>query len=120
MPPRIPAMRRLPAWLFLVALLGGCTGSSHTLESRSILRAAEDAPDEFLVGFPNSTATETPSPGGACRNPMVDPRDGTRLTLIRSSNGRGEYEAAGRYGLAAGELLRLDCGTGSPLGIVRR
>jgi hypothetical protein len=51
---------------------------------------------------------------------MIDPRDHTRLTLIRSAGGVGDYEAPpGRYGVQEGELLRLECATGRVIGIVK-
>jgi hypothetical protein len=52
---------------------------------------------------------------------MRDPRDGTELRMLRSHATRADYEVApGRYGVGEHELLRLDCNTGQPLGIVRR
>jgi hypothetical protein len=87
-------------------------------------RPAVDAPDAFRVGTLDPTGMlAEPQPGGPCRSPMVDPRDGTRLTLIQSQaagNGyMGDYAVLdGRYGVGPGELLRLDCGTGRPVGIV--
>ena len=62
-----------------------------------------------------------PQPGDTCRNLLVDPRDETRLTLIRSANGRGDYEPEPpRYGLKEGQLLRVDCATGRAVGVVKR
>lgn len=68
-------------------------------------------------------ALSEPRESGACRNPMVDPRDGTRLTLVQSQRGGsgqvGDYRVPeGRYGVGTGELLRLDCGSGRPVGVV--
>jgi hypothetical protein len=82
---------------------------------------ATNVPDHFLVGTPNGTATSEPTPDEGCRNPMVDPRDGTKIQLIRSSHDRGDYKVStGRYGVGEKELLRLDCGTGRVVGIVRK
>ncbi len=55
-----------------------------------------------------------------CRNLLVDPRDGTQLRLVRSrGSDRGDYRApGGRYGLKAGELLRVDCRTDRTIGLV--
>jgi hypothetical protein len=76
--------------------------------------------------------TEVPPPGAAsCLIHLKDPRDDTRLDLIRSTEmtGRdggpshlGDYVVtpAGRYGVGAGELLRVDCGTARALGVVAR
>ncbi len=82
---------------------------------------ASDTPDRFLV-LEKATGNRRPAaPGGACFSPLVDPRDATELTLVRSAEGRGDYAPeAPRYGLAADELLRIDCGSGAPLGKVKR
>lgn len=107
--------------LILLGLLTGCSTIRDASYPTSLLRTAVDVPDHFLVGFPNSTATEEPMPGSACRNPLVDPRHDERLILVRSRGGRGDYEvASGRYGVGEGELLRVDCGTGRAIGVVRR
>ena len=60
------------------------------------------------------------SSSSGCLNPMVDPRDGTRLTLVNSQEGRiGDYGVpAGRYGVGGKELLRIQCGTGRAIGII--
>ncbi len=62
-----------------------------------------------------------PKAGEGCRNPIVDPRNDTRLTLIRSADGLGDYEPVTlRYGVSEGELLRVDCASGRAVGIVER
>lgn len=105
--------------LLLAALLTGCATSN--LGENTPLRPVQNAPDRFLVGSFGGTSLEEPTPGTGCRNPMVDPRDGTELQLVRSSEELGDYEVSqGRYGVGAGELIRLDCGTGDALGIVSR
>jgi len=82
---------------------------------------AVDVPERFQVLDAASNAPRAMDPGPACENPLIDPRDGTRLTLVRASGGLGDYEpAAARYGLAADELLRVDCVTGAPVGRVTR
>jgi hypothetical protein len=74
-------------------------------------RPASDVPGQF-----DGT---TPAPG--CRSPLTDPRDGTVLRLVRSTEDRGDYDVpAGRYGVLPGELLRVDCANGAVIGIVRR
>jgi hypothetical protein len=51
---------------------------------------------------------------------MIDPRDGTKIVLEQSSDGRGFYRVpAGRYGVRPGELLVVECGTGRVIGIVK-
>lgn len=103
----------------LVAL-GGCATGGQTV--RTVRPdALRDVPPAFLVGTPDGGPLTAPTPDPACRNPMVDPRDGTRLVLDRSADGQGDYRVPeGRYGVPAGGWLRLDCTTGRPLGVVGR
>lgn len=56
-----------------------------------------------------------------CKNPIIDPIDGTELILIHSTlDGMGDYRVTGRkYGVNKGELLRINCNTGELIGIVR-
>ena len=60
----------------------------------------------------------------SCRSPLIDPRDQTQIRIVRSGGSggghRGDYEVpAGRYGVGENELLRIECSSGEPLGIVR-
>ena len=77
-----------------------------------------------MVGtIPSGGPLTAPEASGSCRNPMVDPRDGTELRLVRSQPGAGgqlgDYVVPeGRYGADAGELLRLQCGTGRAIGFI--
>jgi hypothetical protein len=110
---------RVPLCAVLLVALAGCASGGESIGNAD--RAATDLPDHFLVGTFMGPETTEPSTGEGCRNPMVDPRDDTRLMLTRSSGGRGDYAVpAGRYGVAANELLRLDCASGVPIGIVRK
>jgi len=60
-------------------------------------------------------------PGANCRSPLTDGRDGTEIRMQRAAGGVADYAVpAGRYGVNEGELLRVRCETGEPLGIVRR
>jgi len=92
---------------------------------------AADLPAAFVF----DSSRPTPAAGGAaCLTPLVDPGGGTKLSLVRSASpsnrsGYGPAEAVvgdyavtpeGRYGVGPRQLLRLDCGTGKPLGIVPR
>ena len=108
--------------LSLLVALGACSaGSSTGFPADRGVRPASDLPAYFLVGRLDSPETAEPVAGEGCRSPMVDPRDETRLRLVRSAAGQGDYEVpAGRYGTSGDDLLRLDCGTGRPLGIVKR
>jgi hypothetical protein len=105
----------------IALVLGGCATSSTPLRADALTRQAVDTPDRFLVGLHDSDATSEPEPGEGCRNPMVDPRDRTRLILMRAAEQLGDYEVpAGRYGVGQKELLRLECNTGRSIGIARR
>ncbi len=103
-------------------LLGGaCSVGRQRPDTSVVPRAASDVPARFEVGGtpPTSGAPE------ACRNPLVDPRNGTHLRLVRSAPVRGElvgdYEVPpGSYGVGEGERLRVACGTGRAIGIVPR
>jgi len=103
----------------LIALLVscGCAVTREVPDSQAV--AAVDVPDRFVSDSP--AADMQLSPDESCRNPMYDPRDGSEVRLLRSSNGRGDYEVPnGRYGTGPDQLLRLECGTGRPIGIVPR
>ena len=82
---------------------------------------AVDTPERFDVLDAATGSARPMNPDSACENPLVDPRDGMRLTLVRASEGVGDYEVeAPRYGLSRYELLRVDCLTGVALGRVTR
>ncbi len=115
--PTFPVARWLVV-LVLVSLAGACATTGFPLDRAA--RPADDVPAGFLVVTPEGLQPPDAS-SGACRNPMEDPRDETRLRLERSAEGLGDYAVpAGRYGVGAGELLRLDCRTGRVVGIVKR
>ena len=109
--------RQRPMYLALVLLLaGGCNTSLNY--PTAVLRQAEGAPDRF-VRADSSPITGTPG-AAPCTSPIVDPRNGARLTMERAYQGNGDYSVpAGSYGVGTGELLRVDCATGAPIGIVR-
>ena len=100
-------------------LISGCAASYSSFPGDRTAQPARDVPEVFVVDASiaraaNSAADET------CNSPMIDPRDQTRLRLVRSTGGRGDYEVPlGRYGVKAGEFLRLDCKTGRVLGVVK-
>lgn len=102
-------------------LLGtaACSVGYSTTILDGAARTARDIPDYFVVDPGITRPDEDAAYGPRCYNPMLDPRDGRRLRLVRAANDRGDYEApAGSYGLALGELLRLECSTGRVIGIV--
>lgn len=110
---------RLYLLLVFLLFLGSCASMNFPSDDQA--RAAKNVPGHFLVGTPNGTKTTEPSPNEGCRNPMIDPRDGTKIYLVRSSEDRGDYKVpTDRYGVGEKELLRLDCGTGRVVGIVRK
>src|SRR3954449_10002001 len=54
-----------------------------------------------------------------CQSPLVDERNGKTFRLMRAEPGRGDYDIpVGLYGALKGELLRVDCRTLQPLGLV--
>ena len=111
--------RRSTPLLLVVVLCSGCLATRQTADEPT--RLATDTPDHFLVGSHTGTDTTEPKPGDGCRNPMVDARDGSKLTLVRSTDKEGDYAVPkGRYGAGPRELLRLDCSTGEAIGFVRR
>jgi hypothetical protein len=100
-----------------VVLLAACAAMQRG-PSDALLRPAEDTPASFAT-------SDGATPADGCRTTVIDPRDQTTLRLARSAqygmSFRGDYEVAGgRYGVRAGELLRIDCTTGEVLGIVRQ
>jgi len=106
------------ALLAAIAILSGCATSHHAWHGNPAMQPAIDVPTHFLVPG-RGGKMEEPAPG-QCRNPMIDPRDGTRITLQQSSEGRGLYRVpAGRYGVRPGELLVVECGTGRVIGVVK-
>ena len=110
--------------LILTAALGAiaCSAATDTFSSTTPLRAGTDLPQRFEPPdtLPRVAPADT-TPGGGCLSPMRDPRDGTALRMVRSGVQQADYEVPGsRYGVGSTELLRLECNTGRPLGIVRR
>lgn len=96
---------------------GGCSIATEDVWTAREMRSASDLPPQFV------TEDGVQPEESACRNPLIDPRDQTRLRLIRSisgGGGRGDYEVTGgKYGVGPNELLRINCSTGEALGIVR-
>lgn len=116
--------RRYPAWL--AAGLVGCSsigcalGGASTYPEGAPASKAVDVPERFVSeDLPGSAAVTDTLPGPGCRSPLIDPRDGTRLQMVNSQQRVGDYAAPeGRYGVGAGELLRVECNTGRVVGIV--
>ena len=104
-----------------MSLLAASACAHRKSETEIPVRAPTDVPAHFLVGDLASDATQEPAPGAGCHNPMVDARNGTRVKLVRSRDGQGDYEVLeGKYGVGPGEILRIDCATGRAIGIYKR
>lgn len=108
----------------LALAVAACAAS--TLDWSASGRAPRDVPPAFV---PDTAAAPSAVPARTCLVHLRDPRDGTRLLLVRSASTdqgapglRGDYEVErpGRYGAGPGELLRLDCASGAVVGVVRR
>jgi hypothetical protein len=111
-------VKRLTLALAALALFAGCASSHHGSGWNPAIQPAIDVPTHFLI-LGRGNKTEEPAPG-QCRSPMIDPRDGTRIVLVRSMEGRAYYRVpAGRYGVRPGELLLVECGTGRVIGVVK-
>ncbi len=85
-------------------------------------RMLVDAPARFTI--PDATGLAS-APTAGCAPTLVDRRNGVSLTLVRSAPAgtavpRGDYRASApaRYDIADGELLRVECPTGVPIGAV--
>ena len=104
---------RISISVIILFVLMGC-GPGKATGDGDVVRTAIDAPDLF----------ETP-PGMAwgdntCKNPIIDPLDGSELILVQSRDGLGDYRVSGfKYGVSKGELLRINCNTGAVIGIVK-
>lgn len=95
-------------------LLAGCASFPPVIS-----HPARDAPARFDVLDPTTGGARANDPAPSCESPLVDPRNGTALTLIRSTDGHGDYlPARPGYGLAGNELLRIDYTSGAPMGAV--
>jgi hypothetical protein len=92
-------------------------GSRSNFPGDDRLRPASDLPTAFEVDSPTPSAMA----GSAvtCRSPLRDPRNGQRLVMIRSANGRADYQIpSGAYGSRGKELLRVDCRLLTGLGLI--
>lgn len=124
MPP--DAMTIRAAWmrpmLAAILLVAACQRAGDTFSTATPVRAGLDLPARFEppAAFPRISPADTIA-GAACVSPMRDPRDGMELRMVRSSADLADYAVPeGRYGVSSSELLRLDCNTGVPRGIVQR
>lgn len=103
----------LQASLFLFMI--SCGSSGDTVEDDDVLRSGYNTPESFNP--PSGIVLDAES----CKSPMIDPRNGISLTMVRSSGNHADYEVPNQnYGVERGELLRLNCATGEVIGIVRK
>jgi hypothetical protein len=116
-------VRSLLVLVLAITLIAACaTHPGFPPESEVV--PAFDTPAQFTAVMGEADAV---LPDGACSTRLYDPRDHGELQLIRSvSQGpggaaRGDYQVReNKYGVNRHELLRIDCATGVPVGIVRR
>jgi hypothetical protein len=103
--------------LAIIASLGCASSHGGGFPADASVRPLTDAPTQFALSGSARTRMST----DICQSPLVDQRNGTTLRLERSVPGRGDYEVpAGPYGAQAGDLVRVDCRTLQPIGLVRR
>ena len=103
--------------LAVIAMLGCASSHVEGFPADTPVRPLTDAPTQFAL----SASAGTRMPTDICQSPLFDQRDGTTLRLERSVPGRGDYDVpTGHYGAQAGDLVRVDCRTLQPIGLVRR
>lgn len=114
-------VKNLSVTLLALAVITLACASRTILASDAWAQEAKNAPEFFMVGKYNGYEMMAPEADAACKSPMIDPRDSTKITLFRSFDGRGDYEVPdGKYGVKKGQILRLDCSTGKVVGIFKK
>lgn len=113
-------MTRFLLGLALVAL--PACGLGGSMPPATSVRPASDLPGRFEPEDPTRRIQPGDTlVGSACWSPLLDPRDGTAIRFLRTDGPIGDYEVpAGRYGATPRTLLRVECNTGRPLGLVPR
>lgn len=108
----------------VVFMAVACTHATRPVDSAWSApgRLVVDAPARFVTTDANDIDG---APASGCASRLVDRRYGIELQLVRAATThdaqwRGDYRAAtpARYDVADGELLRVECATGVPLGVV--
>lgn len=118
--------QRIPFQRFIILCLLGlaacATRGMGSFPDDSAVHPAQALPERFEPVSPATRVAPADTiAGSGCTSPFRDPRDGTLLRMERAIAPRADYSVpAGRYGVGSNELLRLDCNTGIPIGIVRR
>ena len=101
----------------MVVASAGCATFKQSLKTppEKLERPATGVPGTFVRedGLAHLSTT--------CATPLMDLQDKSTLQLVRTlRDGQGDYRvAAGKYGVGENELLRVDCATARPMGIVR-
>jgi len=110
---------RVLAGMLILGASGGCATMNDALTSppEQVDRPATGTPSTFVRedGMPNLTTT--------CQAVLLDLSDKTTIKLervLRTKQGDYSVPAAGKYGVADGELLRVDCATARPSGIAKK
>ena len=101
----------------VIVLFVSCgSGNVQTRTMKPVVRAAVDTPERFEAVAGAALSDQS------CISPLVDPRDGTEIKMQTSfKQGVADYVVPnGKYGVKAGEFLRIDCTTGEIRGIVRK
>jgi hypothetical protein len=107
------------ALALLITAMAACSQTSSTMYPDETARPALDVPERFEKVEETADPAFEAEHGPLCYSPMIDPRDGRRLRLVRSASDRGDYEVpTGSYGVEQGQYLRLECSTGRVIGIV--
>lgn len=108
--------------LGIALALVACVSGGPADLSGPVLRPAAGAPERFEPEPPSLRIQPGDTlAGGGCRSPLVDPRDGFTIRMVRSEAVVADYAVEmGRYGVEDGELLRVECNTGRVMGVVRR
>ena len=111
----------LGAMLLGVSLTACSIGGSGNMGAVAA-PAPVTAPTRFVpLDAANLIAPTDTTAGSGCLSPLRDPAKDIQIILIRSESGLGDYLApSGSYGIPDGKLLRIDCNTGSVVGLVRR
>ncbi|HTR20696.1 MAG TPA: hypothetical protein VMH88_07570 [Gemmatimonadales bacterium] len=118
-----PSILRTGGIVVAISIAAACSSSwygsvSNDWDARG--RGAYDLPIRFVTD-----TTVFPAGSSGCPVTWFDPRDHHALRLTQSGRDdtggyRGDYlvTPTGRYGVRAGELLRVDCANGRAVGIV--
>ena len=99
--------------------ISACAKNPGGAFNQGAVRPATNTPAEFAL--PAALAARTPRTLTECISPLIDPRTGLEIRLVRSQSGRGDYDMpAGQYGARAEDLLRVDCARRVAIGLVLR